>query len=731
LALRDDVVRAVTVVQMNRGVEIRIATEIPRFRFRHFSGADQKSVFVDLKPSDEADVRREPLNLELPPLSDVAAEIRDGLPEGAPAESDAAVLAAATELLRAGQYRAAIDLLEEFKANRLDSAYRSQVLYLLGEAYFAINPDNPTDQFMNITENLETALGLYPQSPLAPRARFILALAYYRSGFLGESIGMFRLVAQNHPDSFYARLADLFMASAYNELGKRKLAQEAIGRLLPYNPTGAEFTKKYYAMGQSYFQDGLFSQANEVFKEILDKNPDFYLNHPEILYRMGEGYYHADRMKLSRAFLYHALNIQPDAPNADQMMARLGDTYMSEDRDDEAIEIYDLTRRLYPGSAGALISEMRLADYGALRSLFPQDAIFMEIEKGVDETMATIYRAILETGEESPVFELAMFRLGMVYFDQGDYPRAVFTFKKLLEKYPKGQTGVDALEMIEKAAWAYVEELFLAKQYEALIAFYTANREYLREDQFPDIKEYLGVAYANLDMPDQSVELLEDGPAGDGGGSADKLWTLAMSYKRLGRTGDAIGALERFRERFPEDPRVADALVEQARLESLGGMNDAALTHLEEAMETRPEIENDIEIQSILADIYMDKGNLAAGVKALSKVLAHEAGSEQPAEDLYIDYSRLGQAYVELGQEEKAVAALDEALERLPEKSAPETVYLIATNFKELGLMDRHQQLLEDLTLYTNPFWRQVAEQELEGMRPNEEVDRLLGAGNQ
>ena len=85
------------------------------------------------------------------------------------------------------------------------------------------------------------------------------------------------------------------------------------------------------------------------------------------------------------------------------MMALIGDTYKAENQEVEATKIYALTRELYPKSEGALVSLMRLADFGALREIFGENDVFQEMEDGSRETTIKIYKLVLESAQDSGI----------------------------------------------------------------------------------------------------------------------------------------------------------------------------------------------------------------------------------------------------------------------------------------------------------------------------------------
>jgi tetratricopeptide (TPR) repeat protein len=70
----------------------------------------------------------------------------------------------------------------------------------------------------------------------------------------------------------------------------------------------------------------------------------------------------------------------------------------------------------------------------------------------------------------------------------------------------------------------------------------------------------------------------------------------------------------------------------------------------------------------------------------MQKALAGITDKEAAREEIFLTYSRLGQAYTSLKRNEDAENALDKALTFQPQQPMPETLYLIAGSYKNLGL---------------------------------------------
>ena len=202
------------VTQNDKDLTVVVRTRPSRFNFRHFASPDALSVVVDLRPVSGAETTGpagRPLELKMDSIRDLARTERERLSLTPQPNTDQALLAQGISLLADGRMAEGIKVLEEFKTKYPSSTWRDPALFLLGDAYYHLDPDKLNDNFLPATENLKTALGLFPKSRLAARARLVLALCYMKwilspkrpnilkgdSGFSrrnrgGDSPGLFR-----------------------------------------------------------------------------------------------------------------------------------------------------------------------------------------------------------------------------------------------------------------------------------------------------------------------------------------------------------------------------------------------------------------------------------------------------------------------------------------------------------------------------------------------------------
>jgi TolA-binding protein len=731
VGLSDHLVQGAVVYLEEGRLKVRVKLTKKRFRFRHFLTQQDRMVVLDIRPAPQmaetAPGKAPEEGLTFPDLKTVAKSILPTLPADPPPNTADALLVQGVKSIALGDYRGAVATLESLRTTYPDPPQLDPALFLLGEAYYEMDPNNVQAQLLYIRNHLENAVSRFPSSPLAPRAMLVLANAYDKSDYITETVNTLKQLIQDYSEDPYALIGRVRLGDMYLKLGKRQLARAAYESVIAMGADGDLVLSSYAKLGESFFQEGLFSQANEVFREIIDHDEWFYLQYPDILYFLGEGYYHLGRPELARAFLYHALNVSPEHEASDMMMARIGDTYRAENMNQEAMKMYSLTRQRYPGTTGAVISQMRLADYGSLRGIFQPGNVFIQLEDGSESATLQMYKEVVESKKDSPLVQLAMFKIGLAYMGQGEYGKAIDVLADLLSQYPKGSLTSDVQDVMAQAVLKRIENLYYEKKYVELMALFGQYEKLLEGEQeaMGDIRHFMAQAGLAMKMPAKAVQYWEQNTK-DEKNKAERLLGLGRAYMELSRYEDAIRSMEAYRADFPNTVEAVQTLVEQAKAEVALKRDDKALALLEEAVKTDPILDKNSSIQGMLGRLYMEKGELEKGVQAMQKALAGITDKEAAREEIFLTYSRLGQAYTSLKRNEDAENALDKALTFQPQQPMPETLYLIAGSYKNLGLTDKYRQTLELMQKINDPFWRDVATQELKSMTPDPEVKRIL-----
>ena len=732
LNIEDDVVSGVALSTVNDRLMATVRLKPTRFKFRHFVNPNRTEVVVDLRdetpggqpilaPDEESG---QDLILDIPDPQKSAEQIRLRLPKEPKEGTPHLLLAQAADKMAAGDFQGAIQPLTDLKNKFPQTPLLNIALFMLGDAQYYAGRDKLEENFPRIASAYQEAITSFPKSRDAARASFMRAKAYKEMNYLKEAEGYIKLMVMEYPDSKYTLMAKALLAEIFLDLDRRDEAQSLLEEIMANNPKGNLIRDIYIRLGESFFDDGLFGKSVEVFKYILKEVPDYYVRHPEILYYLGESYFNLNRMELARAYLYHYINLVPESKDADLVMARIGDTYKEDGNEQKAIQIYDQVRKQYPDSVGALVAMMRLADAGALRTLFPPNQIFTELEDGAEGAALKMYLNVANTKDDSPLVQLALFRIGQSYFNLDEHKAAMNAILELLTRFPNSSLADEAKRLLSRAILEEAKNLLFQKKYVEVTALYTAHKKWVDDDTWPEMRHVLAQAYAALGLNKEASKLWEANKDLTDK-EPERLMGLGLAYIAQEQFEKAIAAFEELRERFPDHQLVGQSLVEQARALIALGRDEEALKLLEQAHAMG--LEEGDRVQMMLGDLYIKRGDFANGVEALKRFIETNTGNKSAAMDLFLAYSKLGQAYLGLGQYGEAEAALDKAMEIKPRNAYGETLYLIANTYKQLRLKDKFTTTLEAMKSVPDPFWQQVADQEIKAMNPNEKVDEILG----
>jgi tetratricopeptide (TPR) repeat protein len=235
----------------------------------------------------------------------------------------------------------------------------------------------------------------------------------------------------------------------------------------------------------------------------------------------------------------------------------------------------------------------------------------------------------------------------------------------------------------------------------------------------------LAGAYAGLGMFREAATNLEANK-GLTDFEDERLLILGEAYFRMGKNLEAAETLETFLKTFPQHEKLPQALVDLGRVERILGETDRAIRHLNLALTRDPTLDADGRIQGMLGELYLKKEQFDLAVTSMQSSLASLQAQPEAKADVFLTYSRLGQAYTNLGRDREALGALNSALDFMPENPFPETLYLISDAFRRLGRQDKYLELLDLLAKSPDAFWRRVAEQKLRGIATEDKTSRLI-----
>ncbi|MDL2259620.1 tetratricopeptide repeat protein [Deltaproteobacteria bacterium OttesenSCG-928-K17] len=528
-----------------------------RYEVRHFAGQDKRSVTLDFKSLEAEGLTSAPEEglmapLKMPDLNQLAAGLAAKTDEGdSPAEH---LYHRLVGRLANMDNKGALEDMGYFQQKFPRHKLAEPVSFLMAETLLHSAPIGET--YAPATEMLRNALEKWPQSEMAPRARFMEAEADRLAGHYNEAAAKFKILADDaltEKSDIYSRLALLNGADLLLNLGLIDEARSLIDPVLERGQADRLGLEAYVRSGMADFYQGFFSQANENFREALKLNPQLYLTYPEMLYAAGEGYHYLNRPDLSRGFLFQALNLMPDHPKADVIMARIGDDYRKEGRDREAMAIYGAAHYNYPNGDGGLISQVRLADMGALHSFFSQDKVFDALERGTRQATVEMYKKIVEAGSNSPLLQLAQLKIGTALAEDGENSEAVKWLRELEINNPGSSLLPEALPALNRAL---IDEINLRRElgdWQAITDLYADNSSYLSDEDRLPIMRLVASAHEKLGQFAEAGDILR---AMEPENSADRLTRykgLVESGLKTGKNLDALNYALEMEKEFPAE----------------------------------------------------------------------------------------------------------------------------------------------------------------------------------
>ncbi|NLA75161.1 MAG: tetratricopeptide repeat protein, partial [Deltaproteobacteria bacterium] len=293
--------------------------------------------------------------------------------------------------------------------------------------------------------------------------------------------------------------------------------------------------------------------------------------------------------------------------------------------DREAEKYYRMVVDYYPGSEGASISKLRLAEY------FSDIALLDEVGNLTsDETIS----------------ELALLEKAYQLFEKGEYVETIKTIKGVALKPVKTETRNDAKRLYAGALEKEIERLKHVGQYNDLIFIYNENRDEIAGDINPEA-----------------------------------LVKVAESYRRLGRNNEAVRVYDRINIRDIGMDSRGDFILGQARSHISIHNTERAVSILENSKKEKIKQPDTQRINMLLAEMYHQQGRNKEAEEIYNQIIQHN--NELPAQDMAKVFLNMGITFKGRKKYSEAKNYLMDSINiALDNKDAQE---LLRTAYIELG----------------------------------------------
>ncbi|MFB0506673.1 MAG: tetratricopeptide repeat protein [Thermodesulfobacteriota bacterium] len=347
-----------------------------------------------------------------------------------------------------GRYREAEDQLDKVIINPASSRkpYFREALFLLAEIRLRLS------HFEKARQAYFTFSRLFPKDTLSPDVLFGLGWSQYRSGDVQGAIQTYLQFKKRFPDSKLLPEVRLRMGEMYLQQEDYTEALEEFKGVVQDFPKSPTFGKSLLNMGWCYLNVGQFEEAAKISHKILQL-PTHEREKSLSQLILGEVNFHENRYSEALPYYFNLINIPEYRENALFKMAKC---YFHEGKFKEALTNIEILTLEYPdfkniqellfirGEASSKLEDFDLAIHSyqqiikanktgkwTTHALFNLGKIYI-LRRDVEKVKEVFHR-IIEDFPGSPLSPLAAFRLGTIYFNEGDEEKALDTYTLALK----------------------------------------------------------------------------------------------------------------------------------------------------------------------------------------------------------------------------------------------------------------------------------------------------------
>lgn len=538
---------------------------------------------------------------------DVKPILKDSLPDSADITVDvdklspkeAFLLGRIRQAKEISDYSMGITLANQFLKEFPNSTLREAVAFWRGDFYYEQWDKGDKSIGEKVIKAYQYAVDNFEKSPNTLPSYIKMAIVASGINNSYQALGYLSIViSSNTPE--LTPLAYLTRGKIFLQIDQTEKAMKDFKVILE------QYEDTKYAMeanlwiGNYYHKVGLYQEAEQKLNEIETRYPGLFLEYPDSILLNAKNYIYLKKYKEAREHLFRAVNLGGQQETIDLLLSRIGDTYHNEENDKEAEKYYRMVTDYYPGTEGASISKLRLANY------FSDIAMLDEVGK---------------TTSDETIGELAMLEKAYQLFEKKEYGETIKTIKKVALKPIQTETRKDAKRLYVRSIEKEIERLKDAGMYNDLIFVYNENREATGDNINPET-----------------------------------LVKVAESYRKLGRNDEAVRVYSGINTRdINMDSRgnfmlgIADCYIAMKD-------TDKAISFLEKAKKEKIEQTDLQRVNMLLADMYQLTGRNKEAEDIYSQIIQNN--SALPPPDMAKAYLNLGVTFKERKQYNEAKNAL-------------------------------------------------------------------------
>jgi tetratricopeptide (TPR) repeat protein len=457
-------------------------------------------------------------------------------------------------------------------------------------------------------------------------------------------------------------------------------------------------TEAFYNLGHTLSLINSHAEALEALTRCLAEDPTYYLKQPDVLRALGEAHFAMQQHDKSSHYLLWYHNLQKDAPDQDMILARLAEALTDQNQHEMANKVYAYLRRLYPGSEGEAISEIRKAEL-----LEQQD------DKGKKQALE-IYKSLSQKNLPPSLSRLVVYRLASWEWKHKNYDKSIFLLDAVLSN-KSNKTALDECQTLrDKVVLDWAKQAFEDKDYGKVIDLYKENTDLFQSQGSTELEAALAESYGEVKAYPSAIEMYQTLLKKSGKKNEDWLFRIARYFFLMGNMEKAVETCEQIQS----DSLQAGKTALLASMYFAQGRYKEAVQNFDKLFQGGKNL-SAAEAESVLhyAESLLQVGRYEDGVSCALNG-SKQLGDNDSEQKVQLSLLR-SKCHQKLKQPEKAIEALEQALPLVQSETMKDQLnYQLSGLYVEIKNFDKATEALTQLSKSSQPLWRVAAQQQLD-----------------
>ena len=391
---------------------------------------------------------------------------------------------------------------------KITKEQKENILYHLADANFQLYSDNLQGNYSTLVNSLKRAINFDPDSPQVPESILRLMLLNLRTGNIPEAKGYYDYLLENHPESDAIPSAHMYMGNHYLQDSQFNKAAEQFQKIIENHPEYSEIKQAALNLLKTFKEMELYDKGRKIAEYINNKWPRIHLKNPEFLKLAGLVNFKTGNYKKAKDLYWQYYNLNPESPEADIVLTRIGDIYLQTGKKDEAKKMYQDVVSRYPDQDGGLVSKMRLAEEGVHDE--PNiGKMFSVFNRPFNLKPLKVYKEIVQEHPNNSLAPLAQLKMAMWYLWRDKSQKALSKVMEFENKFPQSELKERSREVGKKAIQNLVKNAVNEKDFQKAVKLWQ-NHEYLRQEEQetdPELELAIALSYWKTGNREQAIKM--------------------------------------------------------------------------------------------------------------------------------------------------------------------------------------------------------------------------------